>query len=276
NSSAPRGGPTNSRDTTCAAYRRLLASSSWSRRTIDGMIAWAALSKRVSPVPSAKATTHRTAMLATSAATVTARVTITTARTTSTVPIIQRRSTRSTNAPLTRLRTSQGRRPARLTAATSAGSRVMAAASNGSATSRMPSPRVETPAATQMRQKRAPSADLTGGSVLLVAADLPFELTCGVELEAALPALQHEPDDHAHCGDPRRPEDVAVEELEHGVDRPPEHVAELAEQQDRADRARNVEDAEDEGTHAGRPSERTHQRAGEEEDHRVGRPGEDA
>ena len=137
NSSAPIGGPMNSKERICTAYKRLLRRFEWSRRTTDGIIAWAALSKRVSPVPSAnrddaqERDTRRARPRSRQRGPRRSR-----RGRHRRLPITRRRSRRSTSAPLTRLGTSQGSRPARLTAATSAGSCVMVAASNGIATSR--------------------------------------------------------------------------------------------------------------------------------------------
>ena len=95
----PRGGPTNWFIVSSTAYRRPFAFDRSSRRTIDGMTDWAAVSNSVSPTPRTKAVTYSSHRLSVSVTIVSAMTRATTVRRIETPIIVRRRSSRSASAP---------------------------------------------------------------------------------------------------------------------------------------------------------------------------------
>ena len=140
----PTAGPTNWLAVSSTAYSRLLARSSWrGSRTRFGRIDWPAVSNRVSPTPSAKATAHSIHSCWLPAATTSVSAPRTTTRPTFTSTIVRRRSSRSARAPAGRATSSHGSRATSATVANAAGSRVMLRATSGSTVCSAPSARFD-------------------------------------------------------------------------------------------------------------------------------------
>ena len=135
----------------------------------------AALSKKISAMPSRKDIAASAAMATEPNATRAAKPPTSTARSTSVRHISRRRSVRSTTAPPIRPNSSQGRKPAIDTTATAVGLRVMLAAISGNATPRTPSPRLDPVVANQASQNGRPrparSTRTTGHSAGLTVPD---------------------------------------------------------------------------------------------------------
>ncbi len=139
-----------------------MATSSCDSSTSSGTMTCAALSKRVSAVPSRNAARYTSGTVATPPATATASRITTVMRNRCAIPMTRRRSTRSISTPLASPNSSQGSWEANATPATSAGLRVSEATSSGSAAWRMPSERFDEAVAAHSRVKSAPSRGLAG------------------------------------------------------------------------------------------------------------------
>ena len=125
--------------------------------TVSATNAVAALSAKVSAVPSRNIAAYTNPALTVSVAMVTVRPTTTTARAASTAALRSRRSaTRSTTAPASKPKSSHGRRCMNTASATANGSVVMEASSSGAAASRTPSPRFPATAAAHSHRKSRP------------------------------------------------------------------------------------------------------------------------
>ena len=139
----PMGGPTNWFIVSSTAYRRPFAFDRSSRRTIDGMTDWAAVSNSVSPTPRTKAVTYSSHRLSVSVTIVMAMTRATTVRRIETPIIVRRRSSRSASAPAMSTNTSHGNRLTTATPAMRTGESVRRIASSGKAIQNTPSARFE-------------------------------------------------------------------------------------------------------------------------------------
>ena len=157
NSAAPSGGPASWFTVMKPVCSRAFATARSSRATSIGRKVWAALSAKISAVPSRNSAASTTPMVACPVARVAASPASTTTRAAFTATTIRRRSQRSASAPASRPNSRGGSHCRVAPSATRRASDVRDATSRGPAASAIPSPRLLTHDDASSHRKGRPS-----------------------------------------------------------------------------------------------------------------------